>query len=190
MNRRQFIAALAATLPLAAQAGSAIPHHGGLVHLADLRHRPAAIDKKITVFNMHTHERETVTFFSGHSYVDDELAVLNKLMRDHRTGEHVEMDRRLITLLYDLHEKTGSKTEIHILSGYRSEKTNERLRKTTDGVAKKSYHMKGQALDIKIPDVRLSRLHKAARSARKGGVGYYPDSGFIHIDTGRLRHWT
>jgi len=190
MNRRQFLTGLAATLPIIAQAGPSIPKQGGLIHLAGIHDRHDPVDRTMTVFNMHTQERETVTFFSGHSYVESELEVLSKLMRDHRTGEHIEMDRRLILMLHDLLAKTESKTEIHVLSGYRSEKTNERLRKTTSGVAKHSYHTKGQALDIKIPDVRLSHLSKAARAARKGGVGYYPDSGFIHIDTGRLRFWS
>jgi uncharacterized protein YcbK (DUF882 family) len=79
---------------------------------------------------------------------------------------------------------------LQILSGYRSPKTNKMLRRNGNGVAKKSYHLKGQAADIRVPGSSLSKVRNTARALRVGGVGYYPRSGFIHVDTGDVRSWT
>jgi uncharacterized protein YcbK (DUF882 family) len=83
----------------------------------------------------------------------------------------------------------GAKGQVHVVSGYRSPETNAYLREVSDGVAQNSYHMKGQAIDLSLPDRSLRSLHKAALSLHAGGVGYYPDSNFVHVDTGPVRHW-
>ena len=99
------------------------------------------------------------------------------------------MDPQLLDLLHLLHRKTESNAPFHVISGYRSPKTNARLRSASNGVAKRSLHMQGKAIDIRLPDIKLSRLRDAAISLQAGGVGYYAKSNFLHLDTGRPRSW-
>jgi uncharacterized protein YcbK (DUF882 family) len=140
--------------------------------------------------HLHTGESLTRTYWAEGVYLDDELADINRLLRDHRTGDIHQIDPQLLDLLHHLQHKTGSRAPFEVISGYRSPKTNEGLRKHSNGVAKKSLHMRGMAIDIRIPGVDLARLRKAALALKGGGVGYYPKSNFLHIDTGRVRHWS
>ena len=110
-------------------------------------------------------------------------------MRDWRTGDVREIDPRLFDLLHRLYGRLESSGAFEIISAYRSPKTNNRLASKNRGVVKGSLHVHGQAIDISLSDRDLRQLHKAARSLRLGGVGYYPKSGFIHVDTGRVRFW-
>ncbi|MDH5592439.1 MAG: DUF882 domain-containing protein, partial [Gammaproteobacteria bacterium] len=114
---------------------------------------------------------------------------INRVLRDHRTGDIIDIDPTLVDLLNILHHKMNGRKPFHVISGYRSPKTNESLRKQTSGVAKKSFHMQGRAIDIRLPGRELTALRKAAINLQAGGVGFYPKSDFIHIDTGRVRHW-
>jgi uncharacterized protein YcbK (DUF882 family) len=111
-------------------------------------------------------------------------------MRDHRTGETKSIDPRLLDLLYAVKKRLGATQPFHIISGYRSPKTNAILRKNAGGVARKSLHIEGKAVDIRLPDAELSALRKVTMDLRGGGVGYYPKSDFIHVDLGLLRYWT
>ena len=99
------------------------------------------------------------------------------------------MDRRLYDLLYTLQQQVTSKSSYQVISGYRSPATNAKLNRNSSGVAKRSLHMQGKAIDIRLPGVELKHLRKAALSLKAGGVGYYPKSNFIHVDTGRPRFW-
>ncbi|CAM3956880.1 hypothetical protein SHAQ108633_04775 [Shewanella aquimarina] len=99
------------------------------------------------------------------------------------------MDKRLFDLLFSLKQTLQVDEDFHVISGYRSPKTNQMLASRSSGVAKKSYHMKGMAMDIALPDVNLKDLRDAAISLKLGGVGYYPSSGFVHVDTGPVRTW-
>jgi uncharacterized protein YcbK (DUF882 family) len=110
-------------------------------------------------------------------------------LRDHRTGEIEVIDRRLLNQLFILQHKIENHGSFHIISGYRSPKTNARLRKTGSGVAKRSLHMQGRAVDVRLPGVELKHLRQAALKLHAGGVGYYPKSNFVHLDTGRARFW-
>ncbi|WP_300362216.1 YcbK family protein [Hydrogenimonas sp.] len=147
-------------------------------------------EKRLSLYNIHTGEMEKATFWADGEYVAEELERLDRLLRDYRTGDIHTMDRRLFDLLHDIESHFGTAHKpFHIISGYRSPKTNEMLRKHSRGVAKQSLHMKGQAIDINLPGVELAQLRLAARRLRRGGVGYYPKSGFVHVDTGRVRYW-
>jgi uncharacterized protein YcbK (DUF882 family) len=114
---------------------------------------------------------------------------INKLLRDHRNNKIAPIDPKLLFLLDQVASQVDAKQAVHIISGYRSPESNAMLHANTSGVAKHSMHLDGKAVDVRIPGRDLAALHKAALHAGGGGVGYYPDSQFVHMDTGRLRHW-
>ena len=99
------------------------------------------------------------------------------------------MDPKLLDLLHQLQEKVEHQGEFHVISGYRSPATNEMLSKRSSGVAKRSYHMLGQAIDVRLPGFDIQQLKKAAIALKGGGVGYYSSSDFVHLDVGRVRYW-
>jgi uncharacterized protein YcbK (DUF882 family) len=111
------------------------------------------------------------------------------VLRDFRTGDVYKMDNDLIDLLNIMHHKMDAKQPFHVISAYRSPKTNASLSKKSSGVAKNSLHMQGKAIDIRLPGHNLSDLRKVALNMQGGGVGVYSKSDFLHIDTGRVRHW-
>jgi uncharacterized protein YcbK (DUF882 family) len=137
----------------------------------------------------HTGERLAIEYFSGGTYVPDALATVNVFLRDFRTGDVHDIDPELLDLLHGLAAMTDTSQPFQVISGYRSPATNEMLRHRSEGVAAGSLHMKGQAIDIRLADVPLAALRHAALGARRGGVGYYPASDFVHVDTGRVRMW-
>ncbi len=137
----------------------------------------------------HTGEKLAVEYFSGGDYVPDALTTVNHFLRDFRTGDVHPIDPGLLDLLYRLSHKTGTSAPFQVISGYRSPATNEMLRHRSEGVAAGSLHMQGQAIDIRLADVRLPSLRQAALDERRGGVGFYPASDFVHVDTGRVRQW-
>lgn len=145
--------------------------------------------KIIRCFNIHTRETLTVAFYKNGYHDSVALHQLNTLLRDHRENKTTIMDVKLFEQLWQLQQSLGKNTEFRVISGYRTPKTNNNLRKKSNGVALKSYHMKGQAIDISVNNASTSKLHKLALALNAGGVGYYPKSGFIHLDTGPIRHW-
>jgi uncharacterized protein YcbK (DUF882 family) len=173
VSRRRFLSALAAPV--------VVPR---LVRGADL-----ADSRTLTFSHLHTGERLAVEYFDQGRYVPDALAAVNQLLRDFRTGDVRAIDPRLLDLLHALKGQTGSSTPFEIISGYRSPATNQKLRQASEGVAAGSLHMVGQAVDIRLADVRLAALRAAALDLGRGGVGYYPASNFVHVDTGRVRRW-
>ena len=146
-------------------------------------------ERKLSLLNLHTGEQLKTTYWAEGQYQTSELEAINHLLRDHRTGDVFHIDNDLLNLLNVLHQKMDSKQAFQVISGYRSPKTNAALNKKSNGVARKSLHMQGKAIDIRLPGCQLSELRKAAISCQTGGVGYYPKSDFIHIDTGRVRRW-
>lgn len=146
-------------------------------------------ERQLAFLNLHTGERIRSTYWVEGSYIPEELQVIENLLRDHRTGELHAIDTRLLDLLQLLHDQTETRKEFHVISAYRSPKTNAMLASRSNKVVKKSLHMQGKAIDIRLPDYSLSNLRKAALSLKIGGVGYYPKSDFIHLDTGRVRYW-
>jgi uncharacterized protein YcbK (DUF882 family) len=146
-------------------------------------------DRMLPLLNLHTGESIKATYWAEGEYQVDELLAINQVLRDHRTGDIATIDQNLIELLNLLHAKVDSKQAFNVISGYRSPKSNAALRKNSTGVAKKSFHMKGMAIDIRLPKCQLTSLHKAAIDLQIGGVGKYSKSDFIHIDTGPIRQW-
>ncbi len=146
-------------------------------------------ERTLAFRNLHTGESLRTTFWAQGDYLDDELQAVNHVMRDHRSGDVHPMDPKLLDLLYALQQSVAVNGAFHIISGYRSPGTNQKLRAQGGGVAKKSLHMQGKAIDIRLPGCPLARLRDAAMALRAGGVGYYAKSDFIHIDTGRVRRW-
>ena len=148
-----------------------------------------APERSLSLRNLHTGETLKTTFWADGHYLQDELKAINTVLRDHRSGEVSRMDPHLMDVLYLLQQSVGIAGPFHIISGYRSPATNEKLRNNSNGVAKRSLHMQGQALDIRLSGVDSAKVRDAALALRAGGVGYYRKSDFVHVDTGRVRHW-
>jgi len=146
-------------------------------------------ERTLSLRNLHTGEKLRATFWAQGAYIGDELRAVNRVLRDHRSGDVHPMDPKLLDVLYLLQQSVAVKGAFHIISGYRSPATNQKLRANSNGVAKKSLHMQGKAIDIRLPGCELKHLRDAALALKAGGVGYYPDSNFIHVDTGRVRRW-
>ena len=178
MQRRNFLKQSAGAL-----AAVAFPN----ILLADSATK--AREKRLALYNIHTGERVEAVYWADGRYVGEEMARLERLLRDYRTGETHPIDLKLYDLLHVLQSRLGTEGVYHIISGYRSPKTNAMLRKHSRGVAKRSLHMQGRAIDIRLQGVDLATLRKTALQMRRGGVGYYPKSGFVHVDTGRVRQW-
>ena len=139
--------------------------------------------------HLHTGEKLAIEYWKGGTYEAHGLQAINHLMRDFRTGDEHPIDTALLDLLHGLAEDTGTRRPWEIISAYRSPATNAALHSRSDGVASRSLHLRGQAIDIRLGDVALKDLRRAALASRRGGVGYYEDSNFVHVDTGRVRAW-
>jgi uncharacterized protein YcbK (DUF882 family) len=148
------------------------------------------IERSLSLYNTHTGESLNTVYWAQNEYLPDALDDLNYILRDHRTGEIKPVDTQLLDLLHALNKKLCARHPFHIISGYRSQATNDWLRRRGGGVAKNSLHIQGKAADIRLPGCDLSVLRKSAMQLRSGGVGYYPRSNFVHLDIGRLRHWS
>jgi uncharacterized protein YcbK (DUF882 family) len=167
----------------------------GLAGLAGIVANPALAafenvrERKLALHNLHTGETSRTTFWADGVFQIDALRDIDFVLRDYRTGEVEEIDPQLLVLLHKISQTTGKNDPFDVISGYRSPKTNATLASKSSGVAKRSLHMQGMAIDIRLPSVRLAHLRDAAKSIKTGGVGYYPKSNFIHVDTGRVRYW-
>ena len=178
LSRREFLTSLSVAAVSLAVPGTAIAS-------ATLPVR----DRELSFFNMHTGEKLAATFWSDGKYLDDGIEAISWLLRDHRAGVAGPMDPKLLDLLYRLQTSVDRKGEYHVISGYRSPKTNEMLAKRSSGVAKRSYHTQGKAIDVRLPGFDTHQLRSAALSLKAGGVGYYAKSDFVHLDVGRVRSW-
>lgn len=151
---------------------------------------PLVPEKAVSLYNIHTGESLTrAVYWVEGEFIPETLAEIDFLLRDYRTGEVTTIEPQLYDLFFALRRKLGVTAPFHIISGYRSPATNAMLRATGSGVASHSLHMEGKAADVRLPGVELRTLRKAALALHRGGVGYYPDSDFVHIDTGRVRSW-
>lgn len=144
---------------------------------------------RLRFYNLHTTEHLNTVFWADGKYDPDALEQINNVLRDHRTGQVKKMDPRLMSVLFLINQKVGNKKPISVISGYRSEETNRKLARINSGVAKNSFHIKGQAIDIRIPGIETANIRDAGLKLRVGGVGYYGKSNFTHIDTGPRRNW-
>ena len=139
--------------------------------------------------NLHTGERFRAVYYANGSYLPDALAEATRVMRDWRTGDQHFIDPTLFDALHAIGGKLETRKPFQIISGYRSPKTNAMLHRRSNGVAEHSQHTIGKAIDLRIEGVELSNLRAAATAISAGGVGYYPVSNFVHVDTGRVRQW-
>ncbi|HKJ95710.1 MAG TPA: DUF882 domain-containing protein [Gammaproteobacteria bacterium] len=145
--------------------------------------------RRLAFHNLHTGEELETTYWRNGYYVPAAIRRINWILRDFRVGRAISMDMRLLDLLHRLDGELDARGRFQIISGYRSPQTNRMLRVRSGGVAKHSLHIVGRAVDIRLPDYGLADLRDAAMALRMGGVGYYPRSAFVHVDTGRVRHW-
>jgi uncharacterized protein YcbK (DUF882 family) len=185
VSRRVFLSTVAAGVPLLglARPVSALPFDTAGPALGD------AATRALHFAHTHTGERLTVEYYTSGSYLPDALDTVNHFLRDFRTGEVHDIDAGLLDLLHHLTTLTGTSRPYQVISGFRSPLTNAMLRQRSEGVAAGSLHMKGQAIDVRLADIPLPKLRSAAVSVRRGGVGFYPASNFVHVDTGRVRAW-
>ena len=150
----------------------------------------AAEARRLSFNHLHTNERTALVYAVGGDFVQPALTQLNHFLRDHYTGDVGVMDPELYNVLHAVRRELGSSEPFHVISGFRSSATNENLRTTRGGgVAKRSLHMDGKAIDVRLPGVALTDLRDAAIALKSGGVGYYERDNFVHIDTGRVRSW-
>jgi len=176
LNKRQFLIASAQTV-------------GGLMFFPPLKSWGAVSKKNpLSFYNTHTGEHLKILHATGKcpSTVQKKI---NAFLRDHRTGDTHPIDPFLLDIMTKIKKMSGSKGTIEVISGYRSPLTNKIMHENSSGVAKKSLHTKGQAIDIRIDGMPTRKLHDLAVSLRLGGVGYYPESDFVHLDTGDFRTW-
>lgn len=149
----------------------------------------APIARRLSFEHTHTGERLALTYAMGDAYLPQALDLLRRFLRDFRNGEMHAIDPGLLDQLHRLATVTGTGAPFLVISAYRSPATNRQLRERSHGVAARSLHLTGQAIDIRLADVALGDLRDAALSLRAGGVGFYPSSDFVHVDTGRVRRW-
>lgn len=150
---------------------------------------PAA--RELSFFHTHTSEKLSVVYAEHGRYVDQALAEVNHFLRDFRSGDVHPIDPRLLDILFEARERTGSTGTFEVISGFRSPHTNQMLRgrSAASGVAQRSLHLFGQAIDVRLTGTDVAHLRKAAVAMGRGGVGFYPESDFVHLDTGRFRTW-
>lgn len=188
VSRRGFLTSLGIGLPLLSIATPAIAAPPSVDAAMSAALDPLA-GRALKFAHTHTGERIAVEYFAGGTYLPDALESVNHFLRDFRTGEVHDIDAGLLDLLHRLTSLTGTSQPFQVISGFRSPKTNTMLRQRSEGVAAGSLHMQGQAIDVRLADIPLARLRTAALSVRRGGVGFYPASNFVHVDTGRVRTW-
>lgn len=145
--------------------------------------------RSIALSNIHTGEACAVTYFEQGRYVPEAVATLNHVLRDHRNNAQHPIDVALFDLLSALHGRLETNQPFEVISGYRSPESNAAMHARSSGVAKHSLHMEGKAMDIRVAGRELTLIHRTALQMELGGVGYYPDSNFVHVDTGRVRQW-
>jgi uncharacterized protein YcbK (DUF882 family) len=143
----------------------------------------------LSLYNIHTGEAMRACYRNAGKLIPGAIQRINHIMRDYRTGEIKPVDPKLLDLLHHIVTVVNPRAPISIISGYRSPRTNAALRKITKGVARKSLHMEGRAIDIRIPGYQTSAIRQLAVRLKSGGVGYYPKSDFIHLDTGPVKTW-
>lgn len=176
-SRRRFVKTLAVAAPVVA------------VAMPGLSFAKTAEPRRLRLYHTHTAEKLDVVYHEDGVYLPDAMGELNNLLRDHRSDELVDMDRNLLDFLHAAQERLGSSGTYEIISAYRSPATNEMLRRRGAGVAKRSMHLEGKAIDVRLTDARTGDLRQVGIELAGGGVGYYERSNFVHFDTGRVRRW-
>ena len=176
MNRRQFLS----TVALTATAFALHPPQVG---------RAATGRRSLSLYHTHTREKLDITYGRSGIYNPRALAAINHFLRDFRTGDVYPIDPKLLDLLCSVKRELGGTGTYEVISGYRSPRTNKQLRKKSSGVAKRSLHMSGKAIDVRLTGVQTKKIQQCAMALQCGGVGFYARSDFVHLDTGRVRFW-
>ena len=187
LSRRNFLG-----LGAAAAATALVPAKAFAAAAPAAKSSALASERCLSFFHTHTGERLTAAYCAGGEYIPGALQNVNTLLRDFRVNQVKAIDPELLDLLFELNGTLGTAQPFHVISGYRSPVTNAMLKErggAHSGVASHSLHMDGKAIDIRVPGVKLEHLRDAARSLKIGGVGFYPASNFVHVDTGRVRYW-
>jgi uncharacterized protein YcbK (DUF882 family) len=153
------------------------------------RARGEEAPRRIALSSLHTGERLDIEYFRGGGYVPDAMAAIEALLRDFRTGDRHAIDPKLMDYLVDVARTLGADPAFSVISGYRSPQTNAHLRDRSTGVAQHSLHMEGRAIDVRMVRVDCVTLAAQAVNMKRGGVGYYRGSDFVHLDTGAFRTW-
>jgi uncharacterized protein YcbK (DUF882 family) len=186
LSRRSFLGFGAAAL-----AGALVPSKA-LAAAGVKASTTLAAERGLSFFHTHTGERLTTAYCAGGEYVAPALNDVNVLLRDFRVNQIKPIDPALLDLLFELNGVLGTDQPFHVISGYRTAQTNAMLQErggAHSGVASHSLHIEGKAIDIRVPGIKLEHLRDSAKSMKIGGVGYYPGSNFVHVDTGRVRYW-
>jgi len=161
----------------------------GLVSAPSLACAKAMDRRSLSFFHTRTQQELRVTYAAGKTYDRKALTQINQFLRDYQTGQVHVIDPRLLDILWAVQGEMGSKGVYEVISGYRSPRTNRSLRKGHPGVASHSLHMKGKAVDIRFSGANLSQIYQCALAMHSGGVGFYPNDGFVHLDSGQFRTW-
>jgi len=185
IDRRSFLKTGACAL-LCAAAASVLPNAALAAPFSAGMEQAA---RRVSFRNTHTNEIFSGVYRVGNKYLPDAFDRINVVLRDFRSEEIFPIDPRVIDIIYTVHSMSGQIEPYEILSGYRCPKTNSMLRKNSEGVAKNSLHMTGQAIDLRLPGFSTRRIKDLACTLKAGGVGYYPKSDFVHMDTGIVRAW-
>ncbi len=183
LSRRHFIKLGLLTASLCLVPGKAMALIEDEVFLSDVDER------ELCIYNLHTKEYLKTTYWKNGEYIQEVLADVNHIFRDHYTGVVRRIDRHLLDTLFAIQHTLQCNEPFHLISGYRTASTNAFLRKNNKKAVRKSFHMYGKAADIRIPEVSLKEIRQIAFKLKKGGVGYYPRDNFIHVDTGKIRYW-
>lgn len=166
-----------------------VPLQPALRHL-DVPPVPPMPERQLRMFHIHTGEHIQLTYKRGDQYLDPAISQINHFLRDWRTGDDAAFEPRVFDILKDLLDTLDMPdAELEIICGYRTPATNQSLRDNTTGVAQNSLHMVSQAIDVRVPGITTAVYRDAALKLNRGGVGYYPESNFIHVDIGRVRRW-
>lgn len=185
MNRRSFLA-LGAKAAAGICLARAVPAWANVPSSLSERSQKT---KSLSFYHTHTREQLNITYAKAGEYDPEALSRINTYLRDFRTAEVHPIDPDVLDILWTIQQKMCCNSTYEIISGYRSPKTNQLLRQKSSGVAKRSLHMKGKALDVRITGEKTRNVRDCAISLKSGGVGYYAKSNFVHIDTGRVRTW-
>jgi len=146
-------------------------------------------ERSLRFYHTHTGKSLQVTYYTAGQYLPEAMTELRVFLADWRDGKQRDMDPELMNILWRIQQISANKEAYEVISAYRSEETNALLHSRSKGVAKNSQHVLGKAIDVRLRGLDLERLRETARDLRLGGVGYYPGSDFVHVDTGRVRYW-
>jgi len=174
---------------LAGVSGAVSAESGGATGSREAAGSAAGTSKRIALRNIHTDEKVDLEFYRGDGYVPDALTSIQKVLRDWRNNYQHTIDPKLMNYLYDVAHTIGVEPVFSVISGYRSPQTNAQLHERSSGVASHSLHMEGRAIDVRLAGVNCADLAQHALDMQRGGVGYYRQSDFVHLDTGRFRTW-